>query len=83
MKKNLHDFGLLRLNSKLYGSRQIKTSTLENTFKYALPLAPAAHGKDPGSGNTVVPDPGNVKGFGDPLTPVSDVTGFPKKQSCN
>ena len=49
------------------------------SFQHVLPLAPAAHGKDPGSGNTVVPDPGNVKGFGDPLTPVSDVTGFPKK----
>ena len=49
-------------------------------FQYSLPLAPAAHGKDPGSGNTVVPDPGNVKGFGDPFTPVNDVTGFPKKK---
>ena len=33
-----------------------------------VPLAPAAHGNDPGSGKTVVPDPGNV---------IPVVTGFP------
>ena len=46
----------------------------------ALPLAPAAHGKDPGSGNTVVPDPGKVNGFGDPFTLASDVTGLPNQK---
>ena len=33
-----------------------------------LPLAPVDHGKDPGSGNTVVPDPGRVS---------PEVTGLP------
>ena len=42
-----------------------------------LPLAPAAHGKEPGKGKTVVPDPGIVRGFGEPLTPVREVTGLP------
>ena len=44
-----------------------------------LPLAPAAHGKEPGKGKTVVPDPGIVRGFGEPLTPVREVTGLPFK----
>ena len=42
-----------------------------------LPRAPAAQGKDPGRGNTVVPEPGNVRGFGAPLMPLRDATGLP------
>ncbi len=48
-----------------------------------LPLAPAAQGKDPGSGNTVVPEPGMFRGLGDPLTPLIVVTGPPKQSHCN
>ena len=29
-----------------------------------LPLLPAVHGKEPGSGNTVVPEQGSPSGFG-------------------
>ena len=72
-------FGFTNIGSKTH--RFWVLSSWKVSFQHVLPLAPAAHGKDPGSGNTVVPDPGNVNGFGDPLTPVSDVTGFPKKQS--
>ena len=48
-----------------------------------LPRAPAAHGNEPGSGNTVVPEPGKLKGFGLPLTPLMEVTGFPTMKNVS